>query len=160
MSEEGYESYIEVASDDYARCADRKEWLSLFKKHPVWVCDLVAVDVLLSEVINGGLMQFFLNSSGDLAPDAVAAFQRIGVPGAGDAIRAAMQIFGPDYPPDKATREAILWQKAGLERQSSDYSLFKSGLFEEMEQALCEAGGPEFDAVYDKMDEYAHKQST
>ncbi len=160
MSEEGYESHIDVAYDDYSRCADRKAWLSLLEKHPVWVCDLVIADSMLSEVINGGFMQFFVNSSGDAAPEAAKAFQRIGVPRAGDAVTAAMQVFGADYPPEKTARKAILWQKAGVEPQPSDYALFKSGLFDEMEDELCEAGGPDFEAIYDKMDEYAHKQAT
>ena len=105
-------------------------------------------------------MQFFLNSSGDAAPEAVTAFQRIGVPRAGDAVMAAMRVFGVDYPPDKKARETILWQKAGLEPQASDYALFKSGLFDEMEEGLAQAGGPDFGVIYDKMEEYAQKRST
>jgi Domain of unknown function (DUF4375) len=66
-----------------------------------------------SEVCNGGLHQFFYNSTGILAPEAEAAFRFIGLPVAADALASAVRMFGPDYP---RARELRLSRLRTLER--------------------------------------------
>jgi hypothetical protein len=160
MSDEGYWGYIEEAYDDFCEVEDRAAWLALAEKHSQWQCDLVAAHWLLAEVDNGGLMQFFLNDSGYVAPEAVAAFQRIGLPEAARAVSATMAVFGPEYPLDCAVRDKILRGKIGLSPEAKDHALFKSGLFDQMEESLRRAGGGTFDGIYAEMDKYAEQKGT
>ncbi len=55
--------------------------------------------------MNGGLGQFFSNSTGVLAPEAAEAFTIIGMPKCADALFNAMKFFGETYPRDRAVRE-------------------------------------------------------
>jgi hypothetical protein len=61
-----------------------------------------------SEVSNGGLHQFFWNSTGILAPEAVAAFKDIGMPQLASVVERATQWFGVEYPRNKEARIALL----------------------------------------------------
>src|SRR5215216_5698235 len=54
-----------------------------------------------SEVRNGGFLQFFWNSTGILAPEAVIAFRAIKMPNAATLIERAMMFFGLIYPRDR-----------------------------------------------------------
>lgn len=61
-----------------------------------------------SKIQNGGLGQFFSNSTGVLAPEAVVAFKQLGMPKCSEAIFSAMDFFGNVYPRDKLLREECL----------------------------------------------------
>jgi len=77
---------------------------------------LLAAHWCQSEVNNGGFSQFFSNSTGVLAPEAVQAFRAIGMPQVADAIQRAMALFGPNYPRDRGKREDALeahWEAGG-----------------------------------------------
>lgn len=58
-----------------------------------------------SEIMNGGLGQFFTNDTGVLAPEAAIAFERLGMPNCADILRRSMHFFGTPYPRDRSTRE-------------------------------------------------------
>lgn len=58
-----------------------------------------------SEILNGGLGQFFSNSTGVLAPEAVDAFNKLGMPKCARAITGAMRFFGNEYSRDHLLRE-------------------------------------------------------
>ncbi len=58
-----------------------------------------------SEILNGGLGQFFSNDTGVLAPEAATAFEKLGMPNCADILRQSMQFFGMPYPRDRLTRE-------------------------------------------------------
>ncbi len=60
-----------------------------------------------SEIMNGGLGQFFSNNTGVLAPEAATAFEKLGMPKCADILRKSMQFFGTAYPRDRLTREQI-----------------------------------------------------
>jgi hypothetical protein len=62
------------------------------------------------EVCNGGLRQFFGNSTGVLAPEAVEGFLAIGQPKTADIVSRAMAHFGEPYPRDRNTRKDLLWK--------------------------------------------------
>ena len=70
-----------------------------------------------SEIQNGGLHQFFLNSTGVLAPEAVAGFRSLEMKRCAVAISSAMKFFGGDYPREKRTRGDALdeYEKANPE---------------------------------------------
>jgi len=61
-----------------------------------------------SEIRNGGFYQFFDNSTGILAPEAVEAFKAIGMPKIANVIEKAIGLFGSTYPRDKDKREEAL----------------------------------------------------
>lgn len=68
--------------------------------------------VLDAEVRNGGFAQYFVNSSGGTAGDAVAAFEAIGAAGHAAVVRRAAALFGPAGP--AADRDERHEQLAGL----------------------------------------------
>jgi hypothetical protein len=153
--EESYWTCIEEAFDKVDIYVGGKVFLAGFHQYPNWIGDLLAAHWLLSEFDNGGLMQFFLNSTGVLAPEAIAGFRRMGLSSASDAITQAVAVFGAEYPRDNKVRDSFLRAKLGLKPDDKDYALFKSGIFEPMGELLCQAGGEDLDAIYDRMNEYA-----
>ena len=63
---------------------------------------------LEAEAVNGSLDAYFSNSSGDLAPIALAGLERLGLKGTHEALKSAMAVFGPVYPTSQADRLAVL----------------------------------------------------
>ena len=61
-----------------------------------------------SEACNGGFGQFFSNSTGVLAPEAVKGFRQIGQPQVAAVVESAMELLGPAYPRDRDEREERL----------------------------------------------------
>jgi hypothetical protein len=61
-----------------------------------------------SEVRNGGFHQFFSNTTGLLAPEALEGFRAIGVAEWAEILREAMRHFGTPYPRDRDDREEFL----------------------------------------------------
>lgn len=61
-----------------------------------------------SEVYNGGFGQFFGNSAGVLAPEAVAALVSIGMPETSAVVTRAMAWFDAPYPRERTTRSMAL----------------------------------------------------
>lgn len=74
-----------------------------------------------SEICNGGLHQFFSNSTGVLAPEAVQAFVVLGMPKCSSSISKAMQFFGELYPRDRDARDEKL---ASYEDVNEDWDPF------------------------------------
>ena len=72
--EEFYWTCIEEAFDKVDIYGGGEVFLAGFRQYPDWIGELLATHWLLSEFDNGGLMQFFLNSTGVLAPEAIAGF--------------------------------------------------------------------------------------
>jgi len=60
------------------------------------------------EVLNGGLSQFFGNSTGVLAPEALQALSTLGMPRLAAKLQEAMDWFGTPYPRERERREAKL----------------------------------------------------
>ncbi len=69
---------------------------------------LYAAHFCQSEVCNGGFTQFFWNSTGVLAPEAVEGFIAIGQPQVADVIQRAMNILGSPFRRDRAARWSAL----------------------------------------------------
>jgi Domain of unknown function (DUF4375) len=61
-----------------------------------------------SEVCNGGLGQFFGNSTGVLAPEAVEGFRAIGQPLIADLVVQAMLLLGQPYERERERRNELL----------------------------------------------------
>ena len=69
---------------------------------------LLAAHWCQSEICNGGFGQFFGNSAGVLASEAVLAFVSIGMPETSVVVARAMAWFGAPYPRERATRNKAL----------------------------------------------------
>jgi catechol 2,3-dioxygenase-like lactoylglutathione lyase family enzyme len=67
---------------------------------------LYAAHFCQSEVCNGGLTQFFWNSTGVLAPEAVDGFQAIGQAKVASVVQRAVKMLGDPYPRVRSDR----WQ--------------------------------------------------
>ncbi|MCX8109335.1 MAG: DMP19 family protein [Verrucomicrobiae bacterium] len=70
-------------------------------KYPEWRIDILAVHWTISEVLNGGLQQYFSNSTGIHAPEAVIGSQRIGKPELALTLQKAMALLGDPYPRER-----------------------------------------------------------
>jgi hypothetical protein len=92
-----------------------------------------------SEIRNGGLRQFFSNSTGVLAPEAVEAFEAIGMSIASNAIYKAMQFFGPHFPRERDVRNNRLEEyEAANEDDCDPFVEFDDLFFDAIEK---ECGG-------------------
>lgn len=101
---------------------------------------LFAVEFCQSEICNGGFHQFFFNSTGVLAPEAVDGFTAIGQVQVANLVTRAMAILGSPYIREREARQAAL-------------DLLPRGRFEELDDKFfalldSEAGG--FDAAADR----------
>ena len=68
---------------------------------------LVALGGLRTEVNNGGFDQYFFNTAGDLAPDALRAAEEVAADLAG-LLQRAMRLLGDSYPTDRDLRQTVL----------------------------------------------------
>ena len=109
-------------------------FLAQFRQLPQAVGDLYAAHWLVSEVVNGAFPQFFSNSTGVLAPEAVTALKRMGLAEAAEIVESFMTFFGDEYPRGRAERsELIDWvwekQKSDAQEHNLDIMLELSGQF-------------------------------
>jgi hypothetical protein len=76
---------------------------------PVEAHKITLVHTLVAEIANGGLDQYFYNSSGDNWLQTLAMFEELGHSAAADCLRRAAALFGEDGPSlDRELREAQL----------------------------------------------------
>lgn len=84
---------IEKVWDAYADCSAAQR-RTLLKRLTLGQRAFVALNGLEAEVNNGGIHQFFWNSTGELAEEALAGLQRIGAGGHERLLRKALRLFG------------------------------------------------------------------
>src|SRR5437899_2694015 len=102
-------------------------FLREFRRLPVHIGDLLATHWTLSEISNGGLHQFFFNSTGVLAPEAAQAFDRMGLVEVAASLRSAMAGFGETYPREVEQREPFLAQHGPEVFESFEEKLYGVG---------------------------------
>jgi len=78
-----------------------------------------------SEIHNGGLLQFFWNNTGVLAPEAVAGFRIIGMQRVSDALDALIRKLGTPYPRDRDDRWNALLAASERDTESLE-AIFQS----------------------------------
>lgn len=114
---------IRQATDDETRlvylmrkindCADQ-DWLTpreadrAFAKLPPAQRDLLILDIFMAEVLNGGGIQLFLNSSGTLIPGMIDTLDRHGLAEHAAALRRAMDEFPTPYPRSTNERRLVM----------------------------------------------------
>lgn len=89
MMTEG-EAFLQVWSDDVFDSTKVYAEIELVYLFASWYA--------VSDIENGGLSQFFGNSTGALAPEAVVGLKLVGRHDASSILEAAMSLFGNDYP--------------------------------------------------------------
>jgi hypothetical protein len=167
MSKTNYWDQIEQAFDE----VDIYETYDVFKqgaaKFPEWKIDILAVHWTMSEISNGGVEQFFSNSTGILAPEAVLGLKRIGKIDLADTLQSAMQLLGEPYPRDREERAKRLAALTGASTDETEsFSVIpkwvskaanletKPGPFEKFDNILI----PAADSVEEALDKYAGSQ--
>lgn len=102
-----YWRYVEPIWD-YVSIYDGSEvFLSAFNEVTEKQRVLFAAHWAQSEIMNGGLGQFFSNSTGVLAPESVQAFKALGMPRCASILSEAMKFFGDIYPRERSLREEV-----------------------------------------------------
>lgn len=87
---------------------DIDQFCATIQTLPLKVVNLYAAEWCQIEVRNGGLYQFFYNTTGILAPEAVRAFREIGIPEWSAVVAEAMSHFGDTYPRKRRERQQQL----------------------------------------------------
>ena len=105
---EGYWEHVEPFWETVSIYDGPEEFLLHFTETPEHAAHLFALHWCASEICNGGFRQFFFNSTGVLAPEAVAAFRVIGMKRTAAVVVAAMASFGDPYPRDREERQDAL----------------------------------------------------
>jgi Domain of unknown function (DUF4375) len=107
-SERSYWTLIEPHRDRVSIYDGPGAFLQEFKATPEPSRHLLAAHWCQSEICNGGFEQFFFNSTGVLAPEAVEGFHAIGLHVVASVVQQAMELLGAEYPRDREVRNEIL----------------------------------------------------
>lgn len=97
-----------------------EKFVRLFRSVGPEIGHLYAAHWCQSEVCNGGLHQFFSNTSGLLAPEALTGFRAIGATDWAKILDEAMKHFGEPYPRDRKQRKKFLPAAHGRARKEWD----------------------------------------
>lgn len=103
---------------------DPDGFLSGFKVVPAAVGHLLAVWWCNSEVCNGGFHQFFSNSTGILAPEALAGYRSIGLLRCSELVETAIRMFDSDFPRDRNSRCSRLSELEGTGDSRKEWDPF------------------------------------
>jgi hypothetical protein len=100
------------------------------------VLNLFAAHFCLSEVHNGGFLQFFWNSTGVLGPEAIEGFRAIGMPKLAAVVLEAAAQLGKPYPRDRDQRwDALLAASGRTEAELHEIFQGTSNLYLAFEKA-------------------------
>jgi hypothetical protein len=157
MSETGYWNLVEPYWEAVNIYDGPSDFARTFREVPPSVQPLIAAHWCESEVSNGGLHQFFSNSTGVLAPEAAQAFRVLGVDLLATVLEEAMAFFGPNYPRDQDERCAALPEPDGRPREEWDPFFALDERF--YEAAGYRGGGVSKDRLFLAMDVHARKAS-
>jgi hypothetical protein len=105
---ESYWDHIEPFWEEINIYDGPEIFLRQFAEIPEHAGHLFAAHWCISEVCNGGFHQFFYNSTGVLAPEAVEGFKAIGLPETAAVIAEAMARLPAPYPRDRDIRQNAL----------------------------------------------------
>ena len=126
-----YWTRVETVWDAISIYEEPEIFLRQFGSAPVIARDLFAGHWCQSEINNGGHHQFFSNSTGILAPEAIAAFRTIGLPDVAMIVERAVSKLGSPYPRVRAARQRQLELLVGSGRKPHQvFSEFDDQFFE------------------------------
>jgi Domain of unknown function (DUF4375) len=105
---ERYWSLVATVCEEISIYDGPDEFLRQFRAAPTTAALLFAGHWCQSEVCNGGFDQFFGNSTGVLAPEALAAYRAMELTEWADTLAEAMRFFGEPYPRERKARNEML----------------------------------------------------
>lgn len=105
---ESYWAVVEPHWDRVSIYDGGDQFLRDYEQTPEDARNLLCAHWCQSEVRNGGLNQFFHNSTGVLAPEAALGYEAIGLPLLGSVVRRAMVFFSSPYPREREERQELL----------------------------------------------------
>jgi len=115
-----YERVLESAWRSISIYDGPEIFLRQFRAFRPEIGHLLAAQWCQSEVCNGGFHQFFTNSTGVLAPEALDGFRALGLNEWAGLLEEAMRFFGESYPRDREERQAKLSGVRGEKREEWD----------------------------------------
>ncbi len=109
-------SYWELLEPHWSRLGDYcgDDFLEIASAFPRPIILLYAAHFCQSEVCNGGLLQFFWNSTGVMAQEAIEGYHAIGMPLLAHVLEEAVLKFGRDYPREREKRWDALLEASPL----------------------------------------------
>jgi len=105
---EQYWTLVEPVWDEIEIYQGPEEFARTFARAPRPAGLLFAAHFCQSEVCNGGFDQFFSNSTGVLAPEAIEGFKAIGQNVVAEIIHEACSLFGEPFPRERSLRQSKL----------------------------------------------------
>jgi hypothetical protein len=113
-----YWTLIEPAWDSLTESWDEGPvgFLRRYRAFEPYVGHLFAAHWCQSEVCNGGFYQFFSNTTGILAPEALEGFRAIGLTEWAELLSEAMKKFSSPYPRQREVRQVLVpsrWSSKG-----------------------------------------------
>ncbi|GAB1270354.1 hypothetical protein NBRC116493_36080 [Aurantivibrio infirmus] len=105
---EEYWPFSDVTTDFPSIYDGAETFLKQFAKEDPVQRNLFCAYWVQAEILNGGLEQFFANSTGVLAPEAVEAINKIGLINLSKSLKHAISLFGEPYPRERKIRKAKL----------------------------------------------------
>jgi hypothetical protein len=110
------------------------EFLRQFRSVRPEAGHLYAAHWCQSEVCNGGLHQFFFNTTGLLAPEALKGFRAIGIGPLAQILKDAMGYFGEPYPRDRSVRNEMLPARSGSRKDWDPFYNLDTRFFESVDR--------------------------
>jgi uncharacterized protein DUF4375 len=89
------------------------KYAAIMAATPRHILLLYAGHMCLAEIYNGGFLQFFLNNTGIVAPEAVEAFRTMGMVNLASVVEKVASNLGPPYPRDRNDRWDALLKASG-----------------------------------------------
>ncbi|MBV8582225.1 MAG: DUF4375 domain-containing protein [Candidatus Eremiobacteraeota bacterium] len=121
LYEDIVEPLVESLYDKLGSWETVEEFLTQLQKMPHQLAILLGAYWTYGEVGNGGFVQYFWNSSGIIAPEAVLGFQALDMPQCATIVERAMSHFGTPYPRNREQRHAL------IEGADEGWDMFKEG---------------------------------
>lgn len=94
--------------DDLPTSDDSEENLAWFRCLTQVQQVIYSTRYLCNEVYNGGFHQYFHNSTGLNAPEAVESFRILGLNDVADLVQEAIRVFGSEFPRERVRRQEFL----------------------------------------------------
>jgi hypothetical protein len=102
---------------------------------------LYAAHFCLSEVRNGGFLQFFWNSTGIVAPEGVEGFKAVGLTELAGLLATATELLGSPYPRDRDERwDALLVASGRSEEELTKIFEGNANLYLAFQEAVGPSG--------------------
>ncbi len=108
MSTASYWDVIEPHWKDLEIHEGPERFQATFRALPRPIRLLLCAHWAQSEICNGGFQQFFFNSTGVLAPEAVEAYEAVGMPRLAATVHEAAALMGTPYPRERDVRIGLL----------------------------------------------------